>query len=185
MTLLDMQGERDVLGRAASLASRNQWKEAAALLLDYHEHRPLSLGGLGTLAYYCSRAGDYNRAMTVYQRLLQEQPSEARWLYALGFQYQQMEQWTEAIAAYEQSRQLAPRWLLPTLRLGDMYQASGQTDKALEAYREGVQIYQKLDAILRGKVAAVYYYSGNKSLQLVSGFRTQGRRTEPCDRAMR
>jgi len=156
MTLLDMQGERDVLGRAASLASRNQWKESAALLLDYHEHRPLSLGGLGTLAYYCSRAGDYNRAMTVYQRLRQEQPSEARWLYALGFQYQQMEQWTEAIAAYEQSRQLAPRWLLPTLRLGDMYQASGQTDKALEAYREGVQIYQKLDAILRGKLAAVY-----------------------------
>ena len=69
--------------------------------------------------YYYSRAGDYDRAITVYQRLLQQQPSQALWLYALGFQYQQMEQWPEAIAAYEQSRQLAPRWLLPTLRLGD------------------------------------------------------------------
>jgi tetratricopeptide (TPR) repeat protein len=154
MTLQDTQGEQDMLERAESLASRDQWKEAASLLRDYHERTTLSPKTLGKLAYYYSRAGDYNRAMAVYQNLLRQQPSEARWLYALGFQYQQTKQWPEAITAYEQSRQLAPRWLLPTLRLGDAYQASGQTDKAL--YRESVQIYQKFDAILRGKLAAVY-----------------------------
>jgi hypothetical protein len=54
MTLLDTQGEQDVLGRAESLVGRDPWKEAAALLLDYHEHSPLSLEALGTLAYYYS-----------------------------------------------------------------------------------------------------------------------------------
>jgi tetratricopeptide (TPR) repeat protein len=147
MTLQDTQGEQDILGRAESLASRDQWKEAASLLQDYHEHTALSVKALGTLAYYYSRTGDYDRAIAVYQRLLRQQPSQARWLYALGFQYQQTERWPEAIAAYEQSRQLAPRWLLPTLRLGDTYQASGQPDKALEAYREGVQIYLERFAI--------------------------------------
>jgi tetratricopeptide (TPR) repeat protein len=156
MTLQDTQGEQDILGRAESLASRDQWKEAASLLQDYHEHTALSVKALGTLAYYYSRTGDYDRAIAVYQRLLRQQPSQARWLYALGFQYQQTERWPEAIAAYEQSRQLAPRWLLPTLRLGDTYQASGQPDKALEADREGVQIYLGFDAILRGKLATVY-----------------------------
>jgi tetratricopeptide (TPR) repeat protein/cold shock CspA family protein len=156
MMLQDTQCEQDILEQAESLASRDQWKEAASLLRDYHEQTTLSLKALGKLAYYYSRAGDYNRAMAVYQDLLQQQPSEARWLYALGFQYQQTKQWLGAIAAYEQSLQLAPRWLLPTLRLGDTYQASGQTDKALETYREGVQIYQKLDVILRGKLAAIY-----------------------------
>jgi tetratricopeptide (TPR) repeat protein len=131
MALLDTQGEQDVLGRAESVAGRDQWKEAAALLQDYHEHTALSVRALGTLAYYYSRAGNYDRAITVYQRLLQQQPSQARWLYALGFQYQQTKRWPEAIAAYEQSRQLVPCWLLPTLRLGDTYQASGQTNKAL------------------------------------------------------
>jgi tetratricopeptide (TPR) repeat protein len=92
LMLQDTQGEQDILGRAESLASRDQWKEAASLLRDYHEQTTLSLKALGKLAYYYSRAGYYNRAMAVYQDLLQQQPSEARWLYALGFQYQQMKQ---------------------------------------------------------------------------------------------
>ena len=96
ISLLGTQGEHDVLRRAESLANRDQWKEAAVLLLDYHERRPLSLQALATLAYYCSRAGDYDRAMIVYPRLIQQQASQARWLHALRFQYQQTEQWTEA-----------------------------------------------------------------------------------------
>jgi Flp pilus assembly protein TadD len=101
MMLQDTQGEQDILERAESLASRDQWQEAASLLRDYHEQTTLLLKALGKLAYYYSRASDYNRAMAVYRDLLQQQPSEARWLYALGFQYQQTKQWPGAITAYE------------------------------------------------------------------------------------
>jgi tetratricopeptide (TPR) repeat protein len=167
MRLLEMRGEQDILGRAESLVRQDRWKEAAALLSHYHEHAPLSLEALSKLAYYHSRAGDCDKTVTVYEHLLQRQPNEARWLYALGFQYQQMERWPEAIAAYKQSCQLAPRWLLPTLRLGDTYQASGQSDKAMETYREGVQIYQKLDATLRGKLAPIYAKSCARAARML------------------
>ena len=99
ITFRETHGEQDVLRQAEALASCDRWQEAACLLQDYHDQTTLSLQALGTLAYYHSRAGDYDRAITVYQRLLQQQPSGARWLYALGFQYQQTKQWPEAIAA--------------------------------------------------------------------------------------
>jgi len=85
---------------------------------------------LGKLAYYRSRAGDYDGAVALYQDLCRQRPSEAKWFYALGFQYQQKKQWPDAIAAYEQGRQLAPRWLLVTLRLGDAYQEAEQLEEA-------------------------------------------------------
>src|SRR5229473_3529426 len=112
----DMSNEEQILRQAEALASRSQWKEAASLLREYQQTNSLSVEALSKLAYFCSRAGDYDSATSLYRDLCRQQPSEARWFYALGFQYQQKEQWPDAIAAYEESLRLAPRWLKAALQ---------------------------------------------------------------------
>ena len=116
---LEMNNEGEVLHQAEALANVGQWKEAASFLRQYGQANTLSVDALHKWAYYCSHAGDYDRAITLYKGLSEQKPSEARWFYYLGFQYQKKEQWSEAITAYEHGLQLAPRWLKLTLRIGD------------------------------------------------------------------
>lgn len=151
-----MQNEEEILSQAEALASRGQWKEAASLLRQHQQADNLSVGALDKLAYYCSRAGDYDGAIVVYQDFRRKQPSEAKWLNALGFQYQQKKQWPDAISAYEQCVELAPRWLLPALRLGDACQGAGELDKALQAYRKGIASYQELPVNRRTELAPFF-----------------------------
>ncbi len=140
----DTQSEEKILSQAEALASQEEWKQAASLVREYQKSGTLSVNALGKLAYYCSRAGDSGSALTIYHDLCQQQPSEAKWFYGLGFQYQQKEEWPDAIAAYEHSVHLAPRWLKAPLKLGDAYQGAGQLERALGAYRKGIQSYQEL-----------------------------------------
>lgn len=154
--LQDMHNEEQILSQAEALASRNQWKEAASLLREYQQTNSMSVKALDTLAYYCSRAGDYDGAIVLYQELCREQPSKAKWFNALGFQYHQKKQWPKAIEAYEQSLRVAPRWLLVALRLGDAYQAAGQVEKALDVYKKGIQSYQEFSVDRRRELASIY-----------------------------
>jgi len=153
---VEMNNEGEVLCRAEALASAEQWKEAASVLRQHSQANTLSVEGLHKWAYYCSHAGDYDRAITLYKDLSERQPSEAKWFYYLGFQYQQKERWVEAIAAYEQCLNLAPRWLKATLRLGDSYRGAEQLDKASEVYRQGIQSYQELSSDRRRELAPIY-----------------------------
>lgn len=152
----DMNTEEQVLSRAEALASDGQWKEAVSLLEGYQQVSTLSIEALGKLAYYRSHAGDYDGAITLYQELCRQQPSQAKWLYYLGFQYKQKKQWPDAIAAYEQSLCLAPQWLKVALELGDVCQEEAQPEKALDSYRKGIRSYQKLPENRRSKLASVY-----------------------------
>lgn len=153
---VEINNEGEVLRQAEALASAVQWKKAASLLQQYSQANTLSVEGLHKWAYYCSHAGDYDSAITIYKNLSERQPSEARWFYYLGFQYQRKEQWAEAIAAYEQCLMLAPRWLKAALRLGDAYRVVEQLDKASGVYREGIQNYQDLPLSHRRELASVY-----------------------------
>lgn len=152
----DMHNEEEILSQAEALASRGQWQEAVSLLREQQRAGSLPENVLDKLAYYCSRAGDYDGAIALYQDFHRKQPSEAKWFYALGFQYQQKKQWGDAISAYEHSVELAPRWLLPALRLGDAYQAAGQLDEAIQAYRKGIQSCRELPVNRHSDLAPFY-----------------------------
>lgn len=136
---VDMNNEGEIVRRAEALANAGQWKEAASVLRQYSQANTLSVEALHKWAYYCSKDGDYDGAIILYEDLSERQPSEARWFYYLGFQYQRKEQSAEAIAAYEQCLILAPRWLKAALRLGDAYRGAEQLDKASGTYRKGIQ----------------------------------------------
>jgi tetratricopeptide (TPR) repeat protein/cold shock CspA family protein len=164
-----MQNEEQVLAQAEVLASHGQWKEAAVLLQEYRAKGTPSMEALSKLAYYCSRAGDYDSAIALYQNLSQQQPSKGRWLYALGFQYQKKEQCQEAIAMYEHCLQLAPRWLQAALRLGDAYRATGQLEKAYEAYQKGIQHYHELTVARRSELVSIYAKLCGRAARMLLG----------------
>jgi tetratricopeptide (TPR) repeat protein len=140
----DMNNEEQILAEAEVMAGCGQWREAASLLMNYKQIKPLSLMALSKLGYYCSQAGDYDNAICIYKSLSEQQPSKAKWFYYLGFQYQQKEKWSEAIASYQKSFDLAPKWPLASLRLGDAYQEVEEFEKALEIYRQGIKSYLEL-----------------------------------------
>lgn len=151
-----MNNEEQALAQTEALASSGQWKEAASLLEEYQQTNTLSVGAIGTLAYSRSRAGNYDGAVILYQDLCRQQPFEAKWFYALGFQYQQKQQWPDALAAYEESFCLAPRWLKASLQLGDAYQEAGQIEQALSVYRQGIQNYRELSQDRRPALLSIY-----------------------------
>jgi tetratricopeptide (TPR) repeat protein len=152
----DILREDEILIQAGALASRGRWPEAASLLRGVQLNGTLSVSCLGRLAFYCSRVGDYDGAITLYQSLCEQQPYQGKWFYALGFQYQQQKRWVEAIKAYERRCQLAPQWLLPMLRLGDVYQATQESEKAMVVYRKGIQDYQAFSADRRSELVTIY-----------------------------
>ena len=148
----DMNNEEQILAEAEVIAGRGQWREAASLLKNYKQIKPLSLMALSKLGYYCSQAGDYDNAICIYKSLSEQQPSKAKWFYYLGFQYQQKEKWLEAIASYQKSFDLAPKWPLASLRLGDVYQEVEELEKALEIYRQGIKSYLELPTNWRNEI---------------------------------
>jgi tetratricopeptide (TPR) repeat protein/cold shock CspA family protein len=163
----ETESEEQILCQAKILEDHKRWKEAASLLKDYQQTHALSIIGLGMLAFYTSRAGDYDNAIVYYKGLCRQEPSVARWCYALGFQYQQKKQWQDAIRSYEKSLSISPGWLLPALRLGESYQSAGQSEKALEAFRKGIQNYQMLSVSRRGNLSSVYAKLCVKTAQII------------------
>jgi tetratricopeptide (TPR) repeat protein len=153
----DMNTEEQILAEAELIAGRGQWGEAASLLKNYEQIKPLSLMALSKLGYYCSQAGDYDNAICIFKRLCEQEPSKAKWFYYLGFQYQQKEKWLEAIASYQKSFDLAPKWPLASLRLGDAYQEVEEFEKALEIYRQGIKSYLELPTNWRNEITRSTY----------------------------
>jgi tetratricopeptide (TPR) repeat protein len=151
-----MTSQEEVLSQAEAAGRRGEWEKAASLVEDYGQTNIMSAKALESLAYYHSRARDYDSAIMIYKRLSDGEPGEAKWRNALGFQYRLKKQWHEAIAVYEEGVRLAPRWLLPALGLGESYQQVGQPEKALEAYRKGIQTFQELPVNRRRELVSLY-----------------------------
>lgn len=152
----DIISEEQLLRRAEVLAQGGQWGEAASLLQEYQQTNALSLEAFGKLAYYHSHAGAFDNAIPIYRNLCQQQPFKAMWFYALGFQYQQKEEWPDAIVAYKEALRLAPGWLKAALQLGDAYRKTQQIEKALSAYRQGSLTYRELTLARQHEEALVY-----------------------------
>ena len=152
----DMNSEAVVLRQAASLASSENWKAAAAIIQEHQQMTSLSFEALKDLANYSSHAGDYDSAISLYIELTRLQPSDAELFYRLGFQYQQKEKWTDAIAAYTESARLSPRKLMVYLRLGDTHEKVGQVESALDAYRQGIKNYQCFSIDYKIRLRPIY-----------------------------
>ena len=81
---------------------------------------------------------DYRPALDILDRLVREQPGQARWrgdrgivFLLLGLREQAVQDWRQAIA-------LDPRFLPPYLSLGSLYAASRQRPEALRLYEQAL-----------------------------------------------
>ena len=112
------ENEKELLLKAKSLADNDRWKEAVTLIENGQNSLDISEKGKETLAFYYSRGGDYDKAISIFSELSKLNPQKGLWHYYIGFQFQQKQQWIDAIASYEECVKLAPRWLKPLFSLG-------------------------------------------------------------------
>lgn len=151
------QGNEDrILREAEDLASKAEWRKAALLIGNAGYTAALSPNARGAQAFYYSRAGDHDKAITLFTDLCQIEPAVARWPFYLGFQFQQKNRWDDAIASYEHAHTLGKKWIKIHLSLGQAYEETKQTERALSIYREGRQIYKELHSAARLKVVQPY-----------------------------
>ena len=150
------ENEEELLERAKTLASKGQWKEAATIIEKGPMPSNFSAKSKETLAFYHSRAGDFDTAISIFDELCKLQPTEAKWPFYLGFQFQQKKLWDKAIASYEECVKLAPWWLKALFSLGKAYGSAGQVEKALTSFRRGVLLYKELSPDSRLALTAIY-----------------------------
>lgn len=78
------------------------------------------------------QAGDYARALTLLQKVVQAQPRHAdAWNY-LGFSYRQLKQVDQALAAYQKALAINPNHLGALEYLGELYLQRGDLARARE-----------------------------------------------------
>jgi Flp pilus assembly protein TadD len=78
------------------------------------------------------QAGDYARAVTLFQRVVQAEPRNAdAWNY-LGFSHRHLRQFDQSLAAYQQALAINPNHLGAHEYLGELYLQTGAPDKARE-----------------------------------------------------
>lgn len=152
----NQENEDRLLKEAEELASKSEWKKAALLLGNAGSTILLSSKARGAQAFYYSRAGDHDKAITLFIDLCQLEPKQAQWPFYLGFQFHQKEQWDDAIASYENALKLAQTWIKIHLSLGQAYEEARQADKALGTYREARRIYKELSQESRLRVVKSY-----------------------------
>lgn len=148
--------EEELLERAKILASNGQWEEAASIIENGQMPSKLSPRLNETIAFYYSKAEDFDKAISIFSELCQRQPTEAKWPYYLGFQFQQKKLWDNAIASYEECVKLAPCWLKALFSLGKAYGAAGQIEKSLTIFRRSILLFKGLSSDLRLSLTAIY-----------------------------
>jgi superkiller protein 3 len=133
--------------RAAKRQTEVSQKIAAALQ-KFSDNEIL----LNVSAEVNEEAGDYNRAVEIYETLARLRPNSAVYQVRLAENYLRLERDSEAIAAARKALQLEPKHPLAHFYLGRVYFELGQ-------HEEAVQNFQKASEI-DTKFAEAFYYLG-------------------------
>ena len=101
---------------------------------------PVPLAPLLETAAALRKAGKFELAKSIYQKILQKDPNNLSALNALGVLYAQSNEKEKAEQLFQQAIQLRPTNADLYFNLGCLYHYSNQWDKAIEAYEIGLQL---------------------------------------------
>jgi predicted TPR repeat methyltransferase len=120
-------------------------------------HRDVNRTDLGT-AVSLHRAGEFDKAGQLYQRLLATNPDHVEALHFLGVLYHQRGQSERAVKSIKAAIALAPNYADAHNNLGNVLKEANQLELALRAYRSVVAIdpnhadaWNNLGVLLRGQ----------------------------------
>lgn len=100
------------------------WEIALKILEEYPE--PLDNVLLEKKAWCYSRLGKYEKAIDIYNELLQIQPNSSKLLYSLGYQFYAQDDYANAIVYFEKALEYYPEYLKVRYKIAYAYlQLSG------------------------------------------------------------
>jgi tetratricopeptide (TPR) repeat protein len=116
-------------------------EHAIACLMLSQELHPSELEAQFQLAELYCDLGDYHQAITTYEALAQEQPTNADIFGFLGFLYWQVDRFTQAEEAYLQTIALEPTNAIAFNNLGVLYlDVHANSNKALQQFEAATAI---------------------------------------------
>lgn len=145
------------------LIDANDWKKAIAYIDSLST--PCDEEILVELAWCCSRAEEYNRAIGIYNQLIEKNPEFAKWYYARGYQYYMMSDWQKAIDDFSEALRINPDYFKVKYRIayallkiaGDYQQWTKDAFwKAIMHLEECHKIYESYNEQRRKEYKATY-----------------------------
>lgn len=94
---------------ALNLEQNCKWREAA----EQYEHilkNTFSVAILSKCGWCYSRAGEYEQAIKKYQLLINEEQSNPKWYYLMGYQYYIQNKWSDAVYYFDKALELNPKY---------------------------------------------------------------------------
>lgn len=145
------------------LLNENKWDDAIILIKSYSV--PLTIELLDKLGWCYSRSGKYEKAIEVYNELINRESQKAKWHYCKGYQYYAESKWSEAIECFVKALELHNDYLIVKYRLAYAYvQTTGNHQqwtkdsfwKAIRQLEDCHNLYQSYSEIEKANNASTY-----------------------------
>ena len=124
-----------------------------------------------------TEAGEYKKAIPLWEKIVEEQPRNDEALRYLGDCKYNIEQFDEAVDCYKRARKLNPNnylalrdWGFTELNAGHAVLKEGKPDAAMERYAESLRLLREANKVFAGDSDAVYgrALAANGASQLVA-----------------
>jgi tetratricopeptide (TPR) repeat protein len=136
--------------------------------------KPMLAQGLEQQAQAAQQAGDYNKAIALWQQVIQKTPKSAEAYYNLGLSYHYAIDLEKAIVAYQEAIRLNPKYDSPYINLGLLRLQIGQPDEAEQLFRKVLTIPDRYEdpasshTIAHYNLAVILSRKGQKKEALAS-----------------
>lgn len=117
------------------------------------------------LAWSCSRAEKYDRAIEIYSKLIQKNPQFAKWYYARGYQFYMKSDWQAAIDDFSEALRIKPDYFKVKYRIAyALLKLSGNNQqwtkdtfwKAIKHIEDCHQIFENFDEVNQKNNSSTY-----------------------------
>ena len=139
-------------------------------IASYLEAVKLSLGNL----YYCQGLSEalikinqphhWEQAITIYRRIISENPNSIWGIYFLGFSLQNTQQFEAACQSYQNTISINPDFFWAYFSLGNCAKEMQQWEEAIIAYQRALELNPGYTS-LNSDIAEAYYQLGKKYIE--------------------
>lgn len=144
--------------------ANNRWEDAINYI-DSMDESLIDIDLKNKLAWSCSRAGKYQRAIAIYDELIKKEPKSAKLYYSKGYQYYIQKDWKNAIENFSLALENYDKYFKVKYRIAYAYiQISGNDRqwaqdsfwKAIRHLEDCHTIYQSYDSETKKANSSTY-----------------------------
>lgn len=131
-TLTSRADIQDHLSEGDKAYAENRWEDVAKHLQSIADALVHDFDRLEKLGLALSRLGRHDEARRIFERCAELQPTAAKWLYYVGYQYYDAQDWRKALDWFGKALAIYPDYLSVRYRAAYCHCSLGETEAALE-----------------------------------------------------